>query len=302
MSNQNTTKALRQIFKKNFDTSTGILEAIFKSHFQETTGIQSGAFVMDSLKIDPQNVDGLNVDGVAVPAQINIAVSNEMFWGSVTIRNYYENGYALIHNPNSAAIVLELKNIIRGTGTITPNTTGIVNVQEMSKFTGSYANKDLTGITNYFITPEIGTGDNMRWITLYESYVEAGGAGSYNLEPTLLKGFNFRLAGSANMKYSGVNNYAYYSDLSNGSSRITGTFYHFYGDGDYPSFFGGEIQQPTNTITASTPPTQTEIVAALGSASIHPDARRIVSVTDSSKFLVFSDGTTWYYSALTAAA
>jgi hypothetical protein len=96
--------------------------------------------------------------------------------------------------------------------------------------------------------------------------------------------------------------FAFYSNDAGLGSYVTGDVFHFYGKGDYPSFFGGEIQQTEKDITASTPPTQAEMVSALGVASAHPDASLMVKVTDGSHFRVFSDGTSWFYSAYTVGA
>jgi hypothetical protein len=116
-------------------------------------------------------------------------------------------------------------------------------------------------------------------------------------------GYWYRLHkwGSGTVTYTRL--IGFYSDLSdkNGNTTITNGW-HFYGEGDFPSFFGGEIQQTEKDITASTPPTQAEMVSALGVASAHPDASLMVKVTDGSHFRVFSDGTNWYYSAYTVGA
>jgi hypothetical protein len=85
------------------------------------------------------------------------------------------------------------------------------------------------------------------------------------------------------------------------NSKITNEW-HFYGEGDYPSFFGGEIRQTEKDITASTPPTQVQLISALGSPSAHPDASLMVKVTDGTHYRVFSDGTSWFYSLYTVGA
>lgn len=65
----------------------------------------------------------------------------------------------------------------------------------------------------------------------------------------------------------------------------------------------GVIAKQTPTaITASAPPTQAEMVSALGSASSQSGVRRIVSVTSGAIYEVFSNGTSWYYSAYTVGA
>lgn len=97
-----------------------------------------------------------------------------------------------------------------------------------------------------------------------------------------------------------TNYYAFYSDFPM-TAKITNAW-HFYGVGDFPSYFGGKILQLEKDITAATPPTQAEMVSELGAASAHVDASLMVKVTDGSHFRVFSDGTSWFYSAYTVGA
>lgn len=55
--------------------------------------------------------------------------------------------------------------------------------------------------------------------------------------PMQIKGYNFRLG--TNNNYILPKLYSYYSDLSTGNIEDG---YHFYGEGDYPSYFGGDLR------------------------------------------------------------
>lgn len=47
---------------------------------------------------------------------------------------------------------------------------------------------------------------------------------------------------------------------------VYGKFYHFYGEGDYNSYFGGSITQKVYTNNVSNPPTAAELNAAFPNA------------------------------------
>lgn len=55
-------------------------------------------------------------------------------------------------------------------------------------------------------------------------------------------------------------------------------------------------------IVASDPPTQAEMVTALGAASLYPHQERLIRSTGGTPYLVYSDGTSWYYNAFTVGA
>lgn len=100
-----------------------------------------------------------------------------------------------------------------------------------------------------------------------------------------------------------INYYGFFSDYTTKHVNTTVTNpFHFYGKGDIPSYFGGDVQQPVLAITASTPPTQAEMVSALGAASTRSGSRRMVSLTDGTINEVYSNGTSWYFSAYTIGA
>lgn len=57
--------------------------------------------------------------------------------------------------------------------------------------------------------------------------------------PMPVYGYNFKFGSSPDYRYPYV--YGFYSDLTTNSPHLE-TAYHFYGKGDYPSYFGGNIQ------------------------------------------------------------
>lgn len=66
---------------------------------------------------------------------------------------------------------------------------------------------------------------------------------------------------------------------------------------------GGLIRASViQAITASDPPTQAELVSALGSASLYPSRNLLISSTSGVVYFVASNGTSWYYNAYTVGA
>lgn len=147
-------------------------------------------------------------------------------------------------------------------------------------------------------------GDGISLLSDYISSVRAvvaceGGTATIPSLKNVLSGFNKWASGVMTIS----NYFSFYSSPDDKHANTTLTnVWHFYGAGDHPSYFGGEIQQVEKDITAATPPTQAEMVSELGAANVHIDASLMVKVTDGSHFRVFSNGTSWFYSAYTVGA
>lgn len=92
------------------------------------------------------------------------------------------------------------------------------------------------------------------------------------------------------------NYYAMYSKLHS-TDYIEGQYYHFYGEGDAPSFFGGAIIQKVYTPDVSNPPTRAELEAEFGTAEV-AGAGYNFFIDDNAEttrfFHVVSDGTRWW--------
>lgn len=236
---------------KGILTSTGLGFKVLGGTFTLTqTGVQLQAILDGTISVptvfdssvtfDPHGAASL--DG-AVTADINIATSFESWWGAVTIRNYYNSGYTDRPNPGTQSVGIEQNQIIIGTGSPSPAILSIVSKLDFQKFTGTYAtNQDALGLINYFIAPEVNIANNPRNIWLNESYFESVGTEADTVIPSgSFRGYSFRIAGNNTTKLGGTT-YAYYSDMASGSGKLVGaTDYHFYGKGDYPVYFGGDL-------------------------------------------------------------
>lgn len=102
-----------------------------------------------------------------------------------------------------------------------------------------------------------------------------------------------------------INAYGYYSDGSSFSTSANAeNFYHFYGLGDYPSYFGGAMIQKVYTPDVSEPPTRGELDSEFGSASV-AGSGFTAYIDDNGEgsafYQVVSDGTKWWIFTASAA-
>jgi hypothetical protein len=114
---------------------------------------------------------------------------------------------------------------------------------------------------------------------------------------TITKGYGFK--SEINQWSPGntlVNNfYSYYS--SNDEPDNISKFYHFYGAGDYPSYFGGSMTQKVYTYDVHEPPSTTDIESHFGPAE-QAGAGFNVFINDNDESINFyhivSDGNVWW--------
>lgn len=114
---------------------------------------------------------------------------------------------------------------------------------------------------------------------------------------TITNGFGFK--SEINQWSAGntlVNNfYSYYS--SNDEPDNISKFYHFYGAGDYPSYFGGAMIQKVYTYDVHEPPSTTDIESHFGPAE-QAGAGFNVFINDNDESINFyhivSDGNVWW--------
>lgn len=106
-----------------------------------------------------------------------------------------------------------------------------------------------------------------------------------------------------------TNHYGFMSDLTTKHANTTITnAWHFYGKGDFPSYFGGDVQvagqinNPELNIAASTPPTQAELVSGIGAASGTSGNWYVIKNSGNVRYFIFSDGTNYHYNAFTVGA
>lgn len=106
-------------------------------------------------------------------------------------------------------------------------------------------------------------------------------------------GYSFRMGSGNKHRYPMF--YSFYSDLvSYSASTKLLKGYHFYGYGDYPSFFGGTIIQKVYTTNVSNPPTASELNAAYPNAvdgeTIYIDDNN----ANTNFYQVVKKGTSWW--------
>lgn len=313
---QNYVKALRRIFGKDFDTSDGVLDATFKSHFQNATDGYSEINVekLTSLSATPEGGQSINAC---------IISQGQSIYPGLEVRKNLDAGYgssgplADINMPLTGIIGVSISDHNDGElrfahgleGVFEPRATGTASYRSNLDFTG-----DIVGVLGRaFIGSSCGVDINQiagvaAHLAVFltqdielKNYYGFDSSGFALTQGLILITNYYGMHTRPALDTDVTNYYGYYSRDKSGSETI-GSFYHFYGEGDHPSFFGGEIQQTAKAITAANPPLQSELVSGLGSASIHPDASRDISVTDGTFFRVLSNGTSWYYNAYTIGA
>ncbi len=119
--------------------------------------------------------------------------------------------------------------------------------------------------------------------------------GSQNLTTTDLIGYRFRFGRQSNYRYKYRYVYAYYSNLSDYSAanHIYTNAYHFYGKGNYPSFFGGRVEALNFKLSAlNTAPATSTSAGTTGEIRIDANYIYICVATNTWKRVALND-TTW---------
>lgn len=92
------------------------------------------------------------------------------------------------------------------------------------------------------------------------------------------------------------NYYAFYSNIQN-RDYILNKSYHFYGEGDSPSYFGGPMIQKVYTYEVSNPPTRSELESLIGvPGDLDPGYN--IFIDDNGEghnlYYIVSDGSRWW--------
>jgi len=226
----------------------------------------------DDLHIDPQGVE--SYDATLVYPNLVLTTSKHDWWGTAEFRNYWNSGYVSETHSTAHSVVLSNKQIFTGSGVINGDEVvnnnneiklGDTDMHADSTFDGTFGvGQVFIGTKNVFSTKfGANISDNPYAIYLYDSYFKgfAGGTGDTLSFTDGYFGYNFRgFVTNSDVKYTGEGA-SFHSDLSAAANwLVTPTvFYHFLTEGDYPSYFGGDIQSQgaynfaTDTSTAAQP-------------------------------------------------
>lgn len=195
--------------------------------------------IKNRFKSDISDVAGLES---TVTSLNNFSSSFESWWGATAFRNYYNSGYKIRPNTNSQSVTLEAKQVLFGSGSPSPIVGTLNFASDWRDFTGSFAtNQAILGIQLAWVPPKTSLSGTIANIWLIDNYITNVNTAVATYSPTNgVRGYSFRLSGGTNARFTNLS--SFYSDLSNGATRLSGTGnYHFYANGNYPSWFGGNL-------------------------------------------------------------
>jgi hypothetical protein len=182
------------------------------------------------------------VKGDYPDADYIFASNNEGYWGGVSIMNI-SNGNAVEYNDSDIMTALNTKTHLHGA--LGMNLIGINNTTEAAVDSGWIDSTPwIRGIQN-----TISMGDNQTMpsgnferFMINESRMFDWDVGTDTITVSNgIQGYLFRFAGQVTASYD-ADVHGFYSDLTSiNSSKLLGNSYHFYGEGDFPSYFGGDI-------------------------------------------------------------
>jgi hypothetical protein len=186
------------------------------------------------------------------------------------------------------------KNIIQN-GLITSNT-GVVINQSGGHFDNNFSASANMSTCYVYKT----TGDTIPNIFLNKSRIFTGSSGNYLKN---LYAYYSRADSWVNLNIEKV--YSFYSDGNSfGSYANVSDLYHFYGAGDYPSYFGGAMVQKVYTPDVSNPPTRSELGLLFGNPDSF-DPGYNVFIDDNGEghnfYHIVSDGSHWWVFTASAA-
>jgi hypothetical protein len=248
----------------------------------------------------------------SIPQTQNIIYANqESWWGALAVINYWGKdfrGEAL--QSNSRLMGLDVKAISTGDSLLSPH--GIQIQSHLGGDSGAVWKGNVRDIIGSNVTLTVGNyvPDNVdpdwSFLTAYHAAIdELNTTFIDTLGYSSFYGYSFRFGDGNKKRYKETR--SFFSDLNsyNASTKILdGNAYHFYGKGDYPSYFGGAMIQKVYTPDVSDPPTQGEIDSEFGSASV-AGSGFTAYINDNGEgsafYQVVSDGTKWWVFSASAA-
>ncbi len=233
-----------------------------------------------------------------------IYANQESWWGALSVVNYWGKEFkGEILMPDSRLLGMDIKALSTGDTLLSPH--GLQVQSHLGGDSGAVWKgnvKDIIGINttmtvgNY--TPK-GVDPNWSFMTLFHGAVdEINTTFIDTMDYTALYGYEFRF-GSGNKKRFKETR-SFFSDLTsyNASTKIlNGNAYHFYGQGDYPSYFGGAMIQKVYTYDVLNPPDKSELDALFGTPEEAGSGFNVFiddNAESSNFYHIVSDGLRWW--------
>lgn len=252
-----------------------------------------------------------NVYGSIPQTQHRLYANQESWWGALAVINYWGKSYkGDILQPDSRLLGLDIKSISTGDSLLSPF--GIQIQSHLGGDSGAVWKGNVKDIIGANVTLTVGdyipkgVDPNWSFITAFHASIdELSTTFVDTLDYTSFYGYEFRF-GSGNKKRFKETR-SFFSDLTsyNASTKIlNGNAYHFYGQGDYPSYFGGAMIQKVYTYDLGDPPSEAELESFFGSSSA-VGAGFTAYVDDNGEgqlfYQVVSDGSRWWVFTATQA-
>jgi len=263
-------------------------------------------FIRSEFIVD--NVDGYawmrDVWGDPPVTQNKIFSQQESWWGGLAVVNFSGNNNRRVLQPNSRQMILDLKSITMG-DTLAETVGSQIHLDiTPNPDSSSVWRKSWIGISANNVAIKF-NGDGLPHpsnplsaISGYNFFEDGFGQSVVDTLGFKLFGYHFRFGAGNKLRYPET--YAFFSDLVsyNAATKIlNGNAYHFYGKGDFPSYFGGATIQKVYTPDVSNPPTSGELESEFGNAS-DAGSGFTVYIDDSGEgsnfYQVVSDGNVWW--------
>jgi len=244
------------------------------------------------------------VYGSIPQTQHRIYANQESWWGALAVINYWGKNYkGDILQSDSRLLGMDIKAISTGDSLLSPH--GLQVQSHLGGDSGSVWKGNVKDIIGVNLTMTVGNyipkgvDPNWSFMTLFHAAVDEVNTTLVDtLDYTSLYGYEFRFGNGNNKRYKETR--SFFSDLTsyNASTKIlNGNAYHFYGQGDYPSYFGGAMVQKVYTYDVENPPTRGELESLFGTPE-EAGSGFNVFIDDNAEsanfYHIVSDGIRWW--------
>jgi len=237
--------------------------------------------------------------------------SQESWWGLWTVINWADNNNREILQNNSRLLGIDEKSLTLGDTLLTSvGMTVEIGVTPNSD-SSSVWKTSWSDLSGYSAAVKF-RGDGLPHPTNPSSSIVGYSFFEDGIGQTVIDTVGFKLFGhtfrfGAGNKLRYPETYAFYSDMVsyNAATKILNkNAYHFYGKGDYPSYFGGAMIQKVYTYDVQNPPDNGDLESNFGSASaVGPGFTAYIDDNGEGLnfYQVVSDGNVWWVFTATQA-